>query len=354
MGRKKYSLILAVATAVVLAGCGSSGSGTENPTSAETGAVGGSSGGAAGATGAGASGAAEPISVTIGYNHNIADNLPLWIAYEGGGFKKQGLDVSLTMGAKQGMSALISGKVDFAIIGGSDTLAAAAQGADVKYILTESGVYTFQLWARPSAASADKLRGKRVGITSTSGSQYAGTVLSLKKLGLKPSDVQVIALHHMGNVNNALISGSVAAAASHPPATIKFKQSGAKLLVDLAKEKIPNANTGLAVKGSYSESHPDVVQKVVNALVKATKREKTDPAFAKKMLKQYMKIDDKKALDVTYNYYAKNVAEYPPLPTTKQFEHDQAALGEENSKIADFDLSKLVDPSFVKKAIAGS
>ena len=68
-------------------------------------------------------------------------------------------------------------------IGGADGASADAQGAKVKLVLTLTPIYFFQFWAQKQYASASALKGQRVGITSTTGSLYAATLLALKQLG---------------------------------------------------------------------------------------------------------------------------------------------------------------------------
>jgi NitT/TauT family transport system substrate-binding protein len=297
------------------------------------------------------SSAAKLIPITIAYSGQTADEAPLWIAKDGGYFKKDGLDVTLKyLSGNTGVPALISGQVQVASLGGSDALAAIAQGASIKYVLTLAPVFPFQLWVQPQYDSASKLKGQRVGVTSVSGSQYSATVLALQTLGLKPSDVQITPLGSTPNVDSAMVSGTIAAAASHPPGTSQYATAGAVDLVNLAAKKVPTANSGFAIQSSYVKAHPDIVQKIVDATVSAVQREKSDKAFTESTLTKYMALTDKAQLESTYNFYAKNVLVSVPLPTVTQFKATQKALGETNAKIASVDLSSFVDPSFVKTA----
>jgi NitT/TauT family transport system substrate-binding protein len=295
--------------------------------------------------------AAAPTQLTISYSQKVGDELPLWIAYEAGYFKKQGHEPKLIyLPSRQGIPALLSGQVQVAAIGGSDGVSAAAEGAKLKYVATLSPVYTFQFWAQPKVGSAAALKGKRIGITTRSGSVYAATVLSLKQLGLSISDVAVTPLGKVSNVDSALLAGSIVAAASHPPATYEFKQHGFVKLVDLAEKKIPAVNTGVAALTPYIQAHADVVQGVVNAIVEGLKREKTDKAYTETVMRKYMGINDQAILDFTYDFYANNVA--PAVPATKadQLEAAQKALGGNNPKIKALNVASLIDSRFVKKA----
>jgi NitT/TauT family transport system substrate-binding protein len=295
--------------------------------------------------------ATSPTHLTISYSQKVGDELPLWIAYEAGYFKKEGLDPKLIfLPSRQGIPALLSGQVQVAAIGGSDGVSAAAQGAKLKYVATLSPVYTFQFWAQPKYASASALKGQRVGITTRSGSVYAATILSLRQLGLTVSDVATTPLGKVSNVDSALLAGSIVAAASHPPATYEFKKHGLVKLIDLAEKKLPAVNTGVAALTPYIQSHGDVVQGVVNAIVQGLKREKSDKAYTESIMRKYMGITDQAILDFTYDFYAKNVA--PAVPTTKadQLEAAQQALSAHNPKVKALDVATLIDPHFVKKA----
>ncbi len=171
--------------------------------------------------------AAEATQLTISHSQKTVDFLPLWIANDGGYFKKQGLDVTVRyLPAQEGIPALLTGQVQMAGIGASDAASAETQGAKLKLVATLTPVYTFQFWARADHASASGLKGQHIGITSTTGSLYAGTLLALKQLGLTPSDVVMTPLGGVVNVNSSLMAGSVVAAASHPPATYEFKRAG--------------------------------------------------------------------------------------------------------------------------------
>jgi NitT/TauT family transport system substrate-binding protein len=291
--------------------------------------------------------------LTVSYSETVADELPMWIAVDGGYFKKQGLDVTLTeITGKDGVPALLSGQVNFASIGGSEVLSAVANGADLKYLATVSPIYAFQLYAQPQFAAPGALKGQRVGITSTSGSLYFATILALQELGLSPTDVGLTPLGSVTNVNNSLLSGNIAAAVSHPPATAQFEQHNLKLVVDLATKKIPAAVVGVAAQTSYAQAHPDITVKFLQALIQAVHREKTDKAYAEQVLRKYMKVNDQKALDETYAYYVNEVVPDIPRPDVAQFQTAQADLAKQNAKVAAVNLANLVDTSYINKAAA--
>lgn len=293
--------------------------------------------------------AASPPQITISYSQKVADYMALWIASDARYFKEQGLDVTTRyLPAQEGVPALLTGQVQIAGIGGSDAASAEAQGTKLKLVLNFSPVYTFQFWARPKFASASALKGQRVGITSTTGSLYAGTLLALKQLGLTASDVIITPLGAVTNVNSSLMAGSIAAAASHPPATYQFKKAGFVELVDLPKKQIPSVSDGLWVSQDYIQAHRDVVQKVVNAVVAGVQREKSDRSFAEAEITKYLGVKDKAQLDFTYDFYVKEVLPPGIMPQAAQLQGDIDALVASNPKVKNIKAADMIDQSFIK------
>ncbi len=296
--------------------------------------------------------AADAIPITISHSQKTVDFLPLWIASDAGYFKEHGINATVNyLPAQEGIPALLSGQVQIAGNGASDAASAEAQGAKLKAVLTLTPIYTFQFWARPDHASASGLKGQRIGITSTTGSLYAATLLALKELGLKPSDVMLTSLGGVVNVNSSLMAGSVVAAASHPPATYQFKRAGMVDLVDLAKDKIPSVSAGLWVTQSYLDRHHDVVANVVDAVVEALHREKSDRAYAESEISKHLGVKDKGELDFTYNFYVNEILAPEPTPNVAQIKGDVDALVASNPKVKTIDMESMIDQSFVENAL---
>ena len=295
---------------------------------------------------------AGDTALTLSYSEETADMMPLWIASDAGYFKEHGLDVTVRyLPAQEGIPALITGQVQIAAIGGADAVSAVAQGAQLKFVLTLTPVYTFQFWVRPHYETADALKGQRVGVASTTGSLYAATVLALHELGLSISDVAITPLGSVSNVNSSLLAGSIAAAASHAPATYQFERNGFVDLVDLAKKQVPSMNAGLLVPVAFAASHRAEVQDVVDAVVEALRRELADRAYVESEMRTRMKITDPKVADFTYDFYVQEVIRPNPLPEAAQVESNRKAMMEHNPKVATVDAAAMVDQSFVKQAM---
>ncbi|NMH96909.1 ABC transporter substrate-binding protein [Pseudonocardia acidicola] len=320
--RKLCCAALAAVTAVALAACGSSGGGDSS---------------------------AADNTITLSYSQVVADELPLWIADEAGLFKAHGLTVKLvSLSSSDGFPALISGQTQMASIGASEMVSGAASGADVRYLATLTPVFPYELFAK--VEDPQQLRGKRVGVTSTSGSLYIATLAALRQLGLQPTDVHLTPLGSVTNVNNALVAGTIDAALSHPPATTAIEAAGFKPILDLAKQNIPTSNVGIAATADYLASHGDQVRRFMAALQEAIKREKTDEAYASQLLAAHLKVSDPRAIKETYDYYAGEVLPDVPTPTVAQLQTSVDELGSTVPGVKGLDLTKIVDASFLAPA----
>jgi NitT/TauT family transport system substrate-binding protein len=301
------------------------------------------------ACGGGGSTGANADTLTVSFSQVVADELPLWIADEAGLFKAQGLDVKLvSLSSSDGFPALVSGQSQLASIGASEMVSGAASGAEVSYLATLTPVFPYELFAKVD--DPKQLKGKRIGVTSTSGSLYIATLAALKQIGLAPTDVQLTPLGSVTNVNNALVAGTIDAALSHPPATTQIEAAGFHSILDLAKQNIPTSNVGIAATNEYISGHKDQIRRFMVALQQGIKREKTDKAYAIEVLGKHLNITDAKALEETWQYYAGEILPDVPTPTKEQLQTSVEELAATHPAVRDVDIAGLVDASFLSPA----
>ncbi len=333
----KRQIVTLLVIAVLVAACGGAGTSVSSPTLTQA------------AT-------ATPIlvtKVTVSFSNIIGDELPLWIAKEGGFFAKNGIDAGelQNIASAQGVPALLSGQVHFAQTGGSETLSAAAEGGDLVVIAMLAGVYPFVFVVPPEIKTKDDLKGKKVGVSQFGSSSDIATRVGLRSLGLDPDkDVIITPVGSLANRVAALLSGAIQGGVATPPETLQFEEKGFKTLFELTG--LPSANTAVVVKKSYLEANHDLVQRYVDSLVRAIAKEKQDRASSIQVLKQYYKSTNDKEMVVAYDFFSQRVANSNPAPRPEQFKDAQETLGKTNAKVKNFDLIKLLDPSLVQSAIA--
>ena len=294
-----------------------------------------------------------PVRLEVSYSNIIGDELPLWATKEGGFFEKNGLDVNLSnIASAQGVPAVLAGQVTFAQVGGSEVMAAVANGADLVVIAQLAGVYPFVLEVAADIKTVNDLKGKKVGVSSPGSSSDIATRVALKKMGLDPDkDVSILPVGSAANRTAALLGGSIQGGVSQPPDSLTLEAKGFHVLYDLASQKLPSANTSVAVRRSYITSSKDVVQRYVDSIVQGIKKLKSDKAFGVGVLKKYFNSTDDAAMGVTYDFYALNVAPSQPFAKPEMYVDAQATLGASDAKVKGFDISKLLDSTFVQSAI---
>ncbi len=297
--------------------------------------------------------AAGPATkMTVSYSNIIGTEIPLWYGYEKGIFKKNGLDLEITLiESTKGMPALLAGQTTAADIGGAEALSAASEGADIVVVSVTGPVYPYVFLVPADVTSPEQLKGKTVAVSSIGGSADIATRVGLRKVGLDPEkDVNIIATGSVQNRTAAMLTGQVQGGVGQPPDTVALEQKGFHVLYDMAKLNLPATITSTVFQRSYLNSHKADVQKFVDSIAESTAQLKKDKPGAIEVLKKYYKSDDDAAMNETYDYFVGSVLPQYPTPKAEMFQDSVAELGKKSDKVKSFDLSKLIDPSFGQSA----
>jgi NitT/TauT family transport system substrate-binding protein len=304
-----------------------------------------------GAASAPAASPGQPTALQVSYSEVIPDEWAPWAAADGGIFARHNLDVTLvSIASANGVAALLSGQVQIAQLGGSEVLSAAANGGDLKIVANLVPVFPYVFMTPGSIASVADLRGKKVGVSKIGGSADIATRVALSRNGLDPTSVTIVETGSAANRVAALRTGAIQGGVSQPPESTTLEQQGFHSVYDMARQKLPAANTVVATTGAYLKAHKQVVQDYIDALVESIARLKKDRAFAEQVLTHWEKITDKALLDDTYAFYTNEVFLTYPAPKPEQYQPAIDTLKARDAKVAAYDISKLLDPSYVRNA----
>jgi NitT/TauT family transport system substrate-binding protein len=297
---------------------------------------------------------AQADKVSVGYSNIAGAQIMLWTAADNGYFTNHGVnaDVQLIAGGANTVAALVAGQVQIADAGGSEALSAVANGADLVVIGTVSPVYAYVLEVTPDIQSPADLVGKKLGVATFGGSADIATRVVLRQYGIDPeSDVTLIATGSAANRTAALLSGAIQGGmAGGPPDTLSLEAQGLHPLFDLAALKLPAAIDAIIAQRAWVNANHDLVQRYVDSLVEANAHARQDREGTIALLKKYYKSDDDVAMAATYDFTVKEVLPALPYPKAEQFSDAVQQLSVDNPKVADIDLSKLLDPSFIQSA----
>jgi NitT/TauT family transport system substrate-binding protein len=296
---------------------------------------------------------APPLSrVVVSYSELVASELPFWIAQEAGIFRKNGLEVEQQLiESATGLPALLAGETQIAQLGGSSVLGAVVSGADLVVVAVLASVYPYVFQAHPSIRAVGDLRGQKVGVSRFGSSSDSATRVSLRKLGLDAErDLRLIQVGSASARTAAMLSGAIQGAVAQPPDTLVLEAQGFNNLFDLAALELPASQVAVAVQRSYLAANRDLLQRYVDSLVEAGVLQRQDKALAIDVLKTYLRSDDDAALAVTYDYYVNKVLSVLPHARPEQFADALEQLAEKNERAREFDVARMLDPSFVQSA----
>jgi len=210
--------------------------------------------------------------------------LPKTLGY----WAKERIDVQLISisGSSEGIQQLASGNLDFAEIGASAVISAAANNGIALQIVMDNTVSNWSvsvLDESPYHSMAD-LKGKRIGIVSLASSGVAMLKSYAKTQGLDPEkDLSIIPVGVGAPALLALKNGNVEALMFWASATAGFQELGGKLrlFADPAWEKLPDFS--LVTTKTAIDKMPEVVEGVVRGATMATIYAAANPDCARKL-----------------------------------------------------------------------
>ncbi|HVR89302.1 MAG TPA: ABC transporter substrate-binding protein [Candidatus Limnocylindria bacterium] len=332
-------LALAIIALVVVASCGGAPNVGGPPLASASGA-------------AKATASAAPIKVRAAYGNVTPANLAPFFAKDQGIFLKHGLDVELNLidGGGKSMAALLGNSVDIAQLGGTETMSAYAGGGDVECVALFVPVSPWVLMAPASYRTPADLKGKTIGVASKGGSSEIAAQQQIDRLGLKLSDVTIVATGSVANLTAAMLANQVYAGPGHPPDTAALFKAGYKVIVDLAKENVPAVENGTIVTRKFAAEHRDVVQRYVDALIEAIVAMKKDKATTLKSMEKLLGVTDQDALSQTYDYYVTQIFPIYPALTPAPWSYSRDELARTNPAVKTLDVTRMIDNSFVEDA----
>jgi len=240
--------------------------------------------------------------------------LPLMVAAERGFFKREGLDMELVFvrGASTAVQALLANQIHF-IFSIGPQMPAVWEGNDIILLAQQVGRPTFSLVVTPDIQKIADLKGKKIGVTF-GGSTAAGTKALLELNKINPDkDVEYISLPGNEPKIAAMKQGLISAALLAPPSDYLAMKSGLKRLVSLADIFKDTAFTGLAATSKTIKENPQMVKRMVRAIVRAVIHTRDNPEDALQVTMKRLGLDRDAAQDA-YQMIREALV---PVPTEK-------------------------------------
>jgi ABC-type nitrate/sulfonate/bicarbonate transport system substrate-binding protein len=244
---------------------------------------------------------AEPHTIRIAYVSPVTTMAPIWIATEIGAYQREGLDAKIVyIDARIAIAALVAGEVDAVVISAPSVIPPVLSGANIAFIAGLHNKMIFSFHAQPDIRSAAELRGKVLGTNRPGTPADYGMRVELAKMGLKPTDVQLMPLGSSGVLWQALQSRQVAGVTLAPPHSFRADAEKFSRLVDTYDR--PYQNTGVVVRRDRIHPMADLWLRLLRALRQANLRFYEDPKLAMFVFKKYAQQSDPEVLQKTYDF----------------------------------------------------
>jgi ABC-type nitrate/sulfonate/bicarbonate transport system substrate-binding protein len=197
-----------------------------------------------------------------------------------------------------------------------------------------------------SVMKGSDLKGKKIGITRIGSASDLALRAALDHFGLNARDVTMISMGGIPDILAALRSGVVNGGILSPPTSTAARELGYRPLLhipDLGKEF---TFSGIAAKRSFIQAQPDIAKEFMAALTEGVRVYREDGRAALKVLRKYMRADDR-ILQGGYKEY-ENALASPPYPSLKGLEAVRDSLIDSTPALKNIDLRKFVDDRFVR------
>jgi len=230
----------------------------------------------------------------------------LWVAQEGGYFKREGLDTELLYigGGSLLIQSMLSGDVPFAYGPSVPVINASLRGSDLVLIGNTGNALVFSIMSRPEIKQPANLKGKKVGVTRLGGSTDWALDAASKQWGLERGrDIVVIQTGGMPEGVAALLSGALDAVVLSPPSNFRAMKAGMHELVDVGQLGIIFPNTPLSTTRSFIKSNREAALRFLRGFTQGLNRLRTDKEFSMKVLSKYTKVTDPETLAQLHQTY---------------------------------------------------
>src|SRR5918999_5777078 len=227
-----------------------------------------------------------------------------WIAQEAGLFKKYDLEVPLifvTAGAPA-VATILAGDSEVTQQGAAALSRAFVQGnKDVVFIGGIKSILTHSIIAKPDIKRPADLRGKKIGVSRIGSNPHYFAVQALRHFGIDSREVSYIQAGGAPETLAALVAQGIDAAVLTVPTDAQALKLGYHYVIYGPDLRIAYAATTFISRRSIIAKRGPVIGRFMRAMAEAAKIMHTDKEYTYKVLGKYLRIDDRKLLEQSYN-----------------------------------------------------
>ena len=297
--------------------------------------------------------AAEPLTkLSAAYGTITSGYSVMWVAKDAGIFAQNGLDVELLLIQSSPIlaSAMLSGNVPLAIMGGAAAVTSNLSGSDLVLIgsLRKTSSLSFLVTTK-DISRPEQLKGKVLGIDRYGGAGDFILRLVLEKLGLNPDkDVTIRQVGQSPLRLAALQAGIIQGTTLSAEDKVAADKLGLPLLVDVRKLGVEFLGADIVATRRMIKSEEAIVRRFMKALVEGVRYYKTHKAETMQTMVRYMKVKDPALIEAGYEF---NVQEYQrkPYPSVGGIQVSLEQISQINPKAKNVSVERFFDARFVRE-----
>lgn len=293
--------------------------------------------------------------IRIFYTAITGEQSIFWIVKESGMLQKYGLDPEMVFidSGTLAVQTMVAGDSHLGMGASTAVVLSGLRGYGVKTIAGLINSLTYILVTDPKIARPEQLKGTKLAIARFGSLSDFGTRLALTKVGVALSDVTLVQIGG-GQPGRfaALKSGVVQGIVVAPPMTRVAIEQGYYPLLDMIKQKIEYAGSGIVVSPTFLRQRPETIRKFMQGLVAGIHYAKTHKEESMRITARYMKLDynkDRPALEETYRVFIEEIVEKKPYPTIEGLQRVLEQIGEIYPEAKTAKPEQFVDTSFLRE-----
>jgi len=272
-----------------------------------------------------------------------------WVAKEAGIFRKHGLDMELIFinGSTRGVQSLIAGDVKFSSSVGTAVINGRLAGGDIAIVNSLTNTLPYYIFGKPDIKSPEDLKGRSAAMHIPGTAADFALRLALKGVGLSLKDVKGITVGGGPARVAAVATGQLDFTVGPEGEKIRGENAGLKVVIDMAKLKIPFQFTCTVATRGMIRENPDTVRRVVRGMAEAVHYYKTNKEGTISVMHKYTRGQTRDFLEAVWQAQKELLVEdtYPTMEGLRNTLEIQASLDPKaaKAKAEDFVELRFVD-----------
>ena len=279
---------------------------------------------------------------------------PYWIAKEAGLFKKHNLEVELVYipGGTVIIQAMLSGEVRLANMAPPAAITAWTKGADLVLVGTSVNRLLETVVTSTAIKRPDDLKGKKIGVSRYGSLTDVILREALRHYKLNPDkDVIILQTGGEGPRLAALRGGAIDGAMLSGDQRFQAEKLGFHVLIDFSQLPIDYPINGMVARRDFVRSQKDSLKRFTKGWLEGIKIFKTDKEFTLRVLKKYLRVEDREILDKSYEQY-KPVFESIPYPERKGVSFALQRIAEGDPAATKLKPEDFLEPSILTELVS--